>query len=109
MKGGSGGVALAGVEAKVLTPEGAPCGPGEKGIFVITRPFPGLTARLWAEPERYAQDYWDKVPGQNVYFTGDATSIDTDGYVWFRGPAAKIFNIPDHPIRTIEVQTAFLR
>ncbi|HEX9495712.1 MAG TPA: acetate--CoA ligase [Candidatus Limnocylindria bacterium] len=109
IKPGSGGVPLAGVEAKVLTPEGAPCGPGEKGIFVITRPFPGLTARLWAEPERYAQDYWDKVPGQNVYFTGDATSIDTDGYVWFSGRADEIIKIADHRIGTIEVETAFLR
>ncbi|HEY8860639.1 MAG TPA: acetate--CoA ligase [Candidatus Limnocylindria bacterium] len=109
IKPGSGGVPLAGIEAKVLTPEGGPCGPDEKGIFVITRPFPGLTARLWAEPERYAADYWDKVPGQNVYFTGDATSIDKDGYVWFSGRADEIIKIADHRIGTIEVETAFLR
>jgi len=109
IKPGSGGVPLAGIEAKVLTPEGGPCGPDEKGIFVITRPFPGLTARLWAEPERYAADYWDKVPGQRVYFTGDATSIDSDGYVWFSGRADEIIKIADHRIGTIEVETAFLR
>ena len=109
IKPGSGGVPLAGIEAKVLTPEGGPCGPDEKGIFVITRPFPGLTARLWAEPERYATDYWDKVPGQRVYFTGDATSIDSDGYVWFSGRADEIIKIADHRIGTIEVETAFLR
>ncbi|HVR89319.1 MAG TPA: acetate--CoA ligase [Candidatus Limnocylindria bacterium] len=106
---GSGGVPLAGVEAKVVTPEGEPCAPGEKGIFVITRPFPGLTARLWSEPERYALDYWDKIPGQRVYFTGDATSIDADGYVWFSGRADEIIKIADHRIGTIEVETAFLR
>jgi acetyl-CoA synthetase len=109
IKPGSGGVPLAGIEAKVLTPEGGACAPDEKGIFVITRPFPGLTARLWAEPERYAADYWDKVPGQNVYFTGDATSIDRDGYVWFSGRADEIIKIADHRIGTIEVETAFLR
>ena len=109
IKPGSGGVPLAGVEAKVVTPEGAPCAPDEKGIFVITRPFPGLTARLWAEPERYARDYWDKIPGQRVYFTGDATSIDADGYVWFSGRADEIIKIADHRIGTIEVETAFLR
>jgi len=109
IKPGSGGVPLAGIEAKVLSPEGGACAPDEKGIFVITRPFPGLTARLWAEPERYAADYWDKVPGQNVYFTGDATSIDKDGYVWFSGRADEIIKIADHRIGTIEVETAFLR
>jgi len=109
IKPGSSGVPLAGVEAKVITQDGAPCAPGEKGIFVIERPFPGLTASLWAEPERYARDYWEKVPGHNVYFTGDATSIDADGYVWFSGRADEIIKIADHRIGTIEVETAFLR
>ena len=109
IKPGSSGIPLAGVEAKVVTPEGAPCAPGEKGIFVIERPFPGLTASLWAEPERYARDYWEKIPGHNLYFTGDATSIDEDGYVWFSGRADEIIKIADHRIGTIEVETAFLR
>src|SRR5204862_5099023 len=106
---GSGGVSLAGIEAAGVYAEGNELGPGEKGSFVIKRPFPGLTARLWAEPERYARDYWEKVPGKNVYFTGDATSIDSDGYVWFSGRADEIIKIADHRIGTIEVQTAFLR
>src|SRR5437763_6648089 len=109
IKPGSGGVPLAGVEAAVVDQEGRELPAGEKGIFVIKRPFPGLTARLWAEPERYAKDYWEKVPGKKVYFTGDATSIDSDGYVWFSGRADEIIKIADHRIGTIEVETAFLR
>ena len=109
IKPGSGGVPLAGIEAAVVDGDGNEMKPGEKGIFVIKRPFPGLTARLWAEPERYAQDYWEKVPGKTVYFTGDATSIDEDGYVWFSGRADEIIKIADHRIGTIEVETAFLR
>jgi acetyl-CoA synthetase len=109
IKPGSGGIPLAGIEAAVVDADGKELAPGEKGIFVIKRPFPGLTARLWAEPERYAKDYWDKVPGKNVYFTGDATAIDEDGYVWFSGRADEIIKIADHRIGTIEVETAFLR
>ena len=109
IKPGSGGVSLAGIEAAVVDAEGKELGPGEKGIFVIKRPFPGLTARLWSEPERYARDYWEKVPGKTFYFTGDAASIDADGYVWFTGRADEIIKIADHRIGTIEVETAFLR
>src|SRR5229473_3198631 len=109
IKPGSGGMPLAGIEAAVVDQDGKELPPGEKGIFVIKRPFPGLTARLWAEPERYASDYWDKVPGKNVYFTGDAASIDADGYVWFSGRADEIIKIADHRLGTIEVETAFLR
>jgi acetyl-CoA synthetase len=109
IKPGSGGVPLPGIEASVVNPDGNDCAPNEKGIFVIQRPFPGLTATLWNDPERYARDYWDKVPGRTVYFSGDAAEIDDDGYVWFSGRADEIIKIAGHRIGTIEVETAFLR
>jgi acetyl-CoA synthetase len=108
-KPGSSGIPVAGVEAAIVTPEGEACPPGEKGIFVIKRPFPGLTPTLWGDPERYARDYWERVPGQTVYFSGDAAAIDEDGYVWFSGRADEIIKIAGHRIGTIEVETAFLR
>ena len=61
-------IPLPGIEAAVVTPEGAPCASGEKGIMVIKRPFPGLIQTLWGDPERYARDYWQRIPG--VYYTG---------------------------------------
>jgi acetyl-CoA synthetase len=109
IKPGSAGIVLPGIDAAVVTPEGVECAPGEKGIFVIRRPFPGLTATLWGEVERYATDYWEKVPGQLVYFSGDATAIDEDGYVWFSGRADEIIKIAGHRIGTVEVETAILR
>jgi acetyl-CoA synthetase len=109
IKPGSGGVSLPGIEAAILSPDGDECATGEKGIFVIKRPFPGLTATLWGEPERYGRDYWERISGHNVYFTGDATSIDEDGYVWFSGRADEIIKIAGHRIGTIEVESALLR
>ena len=109
IKPGSAGVPLPGIEGAVLSPEGEELAAGEPGIFAITRPFPGLTAQLWGEPERYNADYWDKVPGRRVYFTGDATSVDQDGYVWFSGRADEIIKIAAHRIGTIEVESAILR
>ena len=109
IKPGSAGVPLPGIEGAVLSPEGEELAAGEPGIFAITRPFPGLTAQLWGEPERYNADYWDKVPGRRVYFTGDATSVDEDSYVWFSGRADEIIKIAAHRIGTIEVESAILR
>jgi acetyl-CoA synthetase len=107
IKPGSAGVPLPGIEAAILTPEGQPVPAGEKGIMAITRPFPGLTAELWGEPERYGRDYWERIPG--VYSTGDSAHIDEDGYVWFAGRADEIIKIAAHRIGTIEVETAFLK
>ena len=109
IKPGAAGVPLPGIEAGVITPEGEPCAPGEKGIFVIKRPFPGLTNRLWSEPERYGPTYWERVPGQTLYFSGDAAEIDEDGYVWFSGRADEIIKIAAHRLGTIEVESAILR
>jgi acetyl-CoA synthetase len=109
IKPGAAGVPLPGIEATVITPEGEPCAPGEKGIFAIKRPFPGLTNRLWAEAERYGPTYWERVPGQTVYFSGDAAEIDADGYVWFSGRADEIIKIAAHRLGTIEVESAILR
>lgn len=109
IKPGSGGIPLPGIEADVVTAEGVPCGPGEKGLFVIRRPFPGLTSQLWGEPERYGPDYWERIPGLNVYSTGDAASRDEDGYIWFSGRADEVIKVAAHRIGTIEVETAFLQ
>jgi acetyl-CoA synthetase len=107
IKPGSATIALPGIAAAVVTPEGQPCETGEKGIMVLTRPFPGLLAALWGEPGRYGRDYWSKIPG--VYYTGDAAHIDEDGYVWFGGRADEIIKIAGHRIGTIEVESACLK
>ena len=106
-KPGAAGIPLPGMDVAVMTPEGELCETGEKGILVLKRPFPNLTPTLWGDPERYGNDYWERVHG--VYFTGDLASIDEDGYVWFSGRADEVIKIAAHRLGTIEVESAFLR
>ena len=107
IKPGSAGLPLPGIEAAIVNLEGEELPRGEKGIMVIRRPFPGLTPSLWGEPERYATDYWSRIPGS--YWVGDAAHIDADGYAFFAGRADEIIKIASHRLGTIEVETAFLR
>ena len=107
IKPGSAGIPLPGIEAAVVTPDGRPCAPGEKGVMVLKRPFPGLTPALWGETERYGRDYWQRI--RNVYYTGDSAHVDEDGYVWFAGRADEIIKIAGHRIGTIEVESSFLK
>jgi acetyl-CoA synthetase len=107
MKPGSATLPLPGIEAAVVQPDGTPCGPNEKGIMVLERPFPGLTAALWGEPERYGRDYWERIPG--LYYSGDSAHVDEDGYFWFGGRADEIIKIAAHRISTIEVESACLK
>ncbi|MDP6605221.1 MAG: acetate--CoA ligase [Dehalococcoidia bacterium] len=107
VKPGSATIPLPGIEAAVVRPDGSRCDVGEKGIMVLQQPFPGLTARLWGEPERYGRDYWEKIPG--AYYTGDSAHVDDDGYVWFGGRADEIIKIAAHRLSTIEVESACLK
>ena len=107
IKPGAAGFPIPGCFAEVRTPEGEPVPQGEKGILILTRPFPSLTPTIWGDPERYAREYWQRIPG--AYFTGDAVHLDDDGYIWFSGRADEIIKIAGHRIGTIEVETAFLR
>jgi acetyl-CoA synthetase len=108
-KPGSATLPLPGIDAEVVNPaDGTPCAPGEKGIMVLRRPFPGLTPTLWGEPSRYGADYWRRGALSGVYYTGDSAHVDEDGYVWFAGRADEIIKISGHRIGTIEVETALL-
>ena len=108
IKPGSAALPLPGIDAAVVDSAGTPCPTDEEGIMVIKRPFPGLVASLWGEPERYGRDYWGKIPG-DVYYSGDSAHIDKDGYVWFGGRADEIIKIAAHRIGTIEVESACLK
>jgi acetyl-CoA synthetase len=107
IKPGAAGIPLPGIYAEIRTPEGAPLATGEKGIVVLTRPFPGLTPTIWGDPDRYRSDYWGRIAG--TYYTGDAAYVDEDGYLFFSGRADEILKIAGHRIGTIEIESAFLR
>jgi acetyl-CoA synthetase len=107
IKPGSAGLPLPGIYAEIRGPEGSRLGTGEKGIVVLTRPFPGLTPTIWGDPKRYRSDYWERIPG--TYYTGDAAYVDEDGYFFFSGRADEIMKVAGHRIGTIEVENAFLR
>jgi acetyl-CoA synthetase len=107
IKPGSATIPLPGIDAAVVTPDGRPCATGEKGIMVLTRPFPGMTPALWGEQERYGKDYWERIP--NAYYSGDSAYVDEDGYYWFCGRADEVIKIAAHRLGTIEVESAFLK
>ncbi|HHW43064.1 MAG TPA: acetate--CoA ligase [Desulfotomaculum sp.] len=110
IKPGSAGVPVPGVMAEVVDDkEGKPVGPGEKGIVIVKRPFPGLTSTLWNDPETYQREYWERFPfTKGVYYCGDAASRDEDGYFWFAGRSDEVIKIAAHRIGTIEVENALI-
>ncbi len=110
IKPGSSSLAVPGVQVDVVDEKsGKSCEPGEKGMFVIKKPFPGLTPTLWGEPERYKNDYWEKIDTlKGMYCSGDGAYKDEDGYIWFVGRADEVIKISAHRIGTIEIENALI-
>ncbi len=110
IKPGSASIGVPGVVADVVDEkDGHVCKPGEKGVLVIKKPFPGLTSTLWGDPERYKRDYWETKDGtKGMYYAGDSASKDDDGYIWFAGRADEVIKIAAHRIGTIEIESALV-
>ncbi|MDA8443339.1 MAG: acetate--CoA ligase, partial [Peptococcaceae bacterium] len=110
IKPGSAGIPVPGVVAMVVDEKtGEPLAPGEKGVVIIKRPFPGLTSTLWQDNENYKNQYWEKTTASmRSYYCGDAAAMDEDGYVWFAGRSDEVMKIAAHRIGTVEVESALI-
>jgi acetyl-CoA synthetase len=106
IKPGSATIPLPSIDADIVDDEGKSLPVGVKGNFVVRRPFPGLTPTIWRDKDRYARDYWNRIP--RCYYTGDGAIKDADGYIWFVGRVDEVIKIAAHRIGTIEIESALL-
>ena len=94
LKPGSGTLPLPGVIADVVDLHGKPVEANREGFLIIRRPWPAMARTLWREPERYKQQYWERIEG--VYLAGDAARRDEDGYFWILGRVDDVMNVSGH-------------
>ncbi|PWU03064.1 MAG: acetate--CoA ligase [Terriglobia bacterium] len=107
LKPGSGTLPLPGVVADIVDLDGKPVGNNREGFLILRRPWPSMARTLWRDPDRYRQQYWERVPG--VYMTGDAARRDDDGYYWILGRVDDVMNVSGHRLSTMELESALVR
>jgi acetyl-CoA synthetase len=105
-KPGSATLPLPGVIAKVVNMQGQPVAPGETGYLTIQKPWPSMLRTIYGDDERYARDYWQKIPG--VYFAGDAAQCDKDGYIWVLGRVDDVIKVAGHRLSSMEIESALV-
>jgi acetyl-CoA synthetase len=105
-KPGSATLPLPGVEAKVVNMKGEAVGPGETGYLTIQKPWPSMMRTIYGDDERYARDYWSKIPG--VYFAGDAAQCDKDGYIWVLGRVDDVIKVAGHRLSSMEIESVLV-
>jgi acetyl-CoA synthetase len=104
MKPGSAGFPLPGIDADVVDETGKPTAPGQRGLLIIRKPWPGMLLTLYDDPERYKQTYWDRFPG--CYYAGDYAIKDKEGYFWLLGRADEVIKVAGHRLGTLEIENA---
>jgi len=105
-KPGSATLPLPGVAAKVVNLQGQPVGPGETGYLTIQEPWPSMLRTIYGDDERYAREYWTRIPG--VYFAGDAAQCDKDGYIWVLGRVDDVIKVAGHRLSSMEIESALV-
>ncbi|MFZ0522933.1 MAG: acetate--CoA ligase [Candidatus Acidiferrales bacterium] len=105
-KPGSATLPLPGVIAKVVNMKGEPVGPGETGYLTIQKPWPSMLRTIYGDDERYAREYWQRIPG--VYFAGDAAQCDKDGYVWVLGRVDDVIKVAGHRLSSMEIESVLV-
>ncbi|MGH9756346.1 MAG: acetate--CoA ligase [Candidatus Acidiferrales bacterium] len=105
-KPGSATLPLPGVDARVVNLKGQPVAPGETGYLTIQKPWPSMLRTIHGDDERYAREYWNRIPG--VYFAGDAAQCDQDGYIWVLGRVDDVIKVAGHRLSSMEIESALV-
>ncbi len=105
-KPGSAGVPMFGVDAAIVDKEGNQLEDNEGGFLVIKRPWPSILRTVYGDDERFNRQYYGEIP--HVYFAGDGSRRDADGYYTIVGRIDDVLNVAGHRLGTMEVESALV-
>jgi acetyl-CoA synthetase len=106
LKPGSATFPMPAVNADIYDEKGQPVQAGTKGVLVIKSPWPGMLQTIWKDPDRFKQTYFGRWPG--IYYSGDYSVRDPDGYFWLLGRADEVLKVAGHRIGTVELESALV-
>jgi acetyl-CoA synthetase len=96
---------IPGMAAECFDEDGRPVR-GQVGELVITRPWPGMTAGFWKDPQRYEETYWSRWP--NVWVHGDWAFVDDDGFWFIQGRSDDTLKIAGKRLGPAEVESVLV-
>ena len=106
LKPGSATKPFFGIDVDVVDDKGKSVAPGEEGILVIKKPWPGMLRTVLNDPDRYKQQYWSRYG--NLYEAGDSARKDKDGYIWVIGRIDDVLKVSGYRLGTAEVESALV-
>jgi acetyl-CoA synthetase len=77
----------------------------QEGNLVIKTPWPGLTAGIFNDPQRFIDTYFKKYQKQGWYLTGDSAKRDKDGYYWIIGRTDDVIKVSGYRLGSAEIES----
>lgn len=108
LKPGSATKPFFGNEVSVVDDEGHEVKTGEEGNLVIKSPWPGMTAGVYRDDQRFIDTYWSKYKKQGWYLTGDSAKIDEDGYYWIIGRTDDVIKVSGYRLGSAEIESVMI-
>jgi len=105
LKPGSATKPFFGTEVGVVDENGMEVKDDEEGKLVIKSVWPGMTAGIFNDPQRFIDTYWKKYQKQGWYLTGDSAKRDKDGYYWIIGRTDDVIKVSGYRLGSAEIES----
>jgi acetyl-CoA synthetase len=105
LKPGSATRPLPTIEADVVDKNGHSVGRDRGGFLIIRHPWPSQMRTVYNDAARYLT-YWETLP--DVYFAGDAATIDNDGFIRVQGRVDDVIKVSGHRLGSMEIESSLV-
>ncbi|MFX1484356.1 MAG: AMP-binding protein, partial [Promethearchaeota archaeon] len=102
-----------GVDPVIVAEDGVPVGANEGGYLCMKKPWPGLMRTVYGDHKRFIDTYWVQFKnpdsGDPMYYTGDGSRFNEDGYIFVMGRLDDVLKVSGHRLGTAEIESSLVK
>ncbi|MFW9981807.1 MAG: acetate--CoA ligase [Candidatus Thorarchaeota archaeon] len=102
-----------GVDPVIVADDGVPVGANEGGYLCMKKPWPGLMRTVYGDHKRFVDTYWVQFKnpdnGEPMYYTGDGSRFNNDGYIFVMGRLDDVLKVSGHRLGTAEIESSLVK
>jgi acetyl-CoA synthetase len=102
-----------GVDPIIVAEDGVPVGANEGGYLCMKKPWPGLMRTVYGDHKRFVDTYWSQFKnpenGEPMYYTGDGSRFNDDGYIFVMGRLDDVLKVSGHRLGTAEIESSLVK
>ena len=102
-----------GVDPVIVAEDGQPNSANEGGYLCMKRPWPGLMRTVYGDHKRFVDTYWVQFKnpdnGEPMYYTGDGSRFNDDGYFFVMGRLDDVLKVSGHRLGTAEIESSLVK